>query len=126
MDTKIYEPNKIKNIISREKNNNKTPSEYMESIVNFSMEINYKAWKYYEEKLKENNSFDFDDLIMKTVEILTNNIIIRQKYNNIYKYIHIDEYQDTNNSQYLLCKLLVNPETSNICVVGDTDQNIYS
>ena len=126
IDTKVYDPNKIKNIISREKNNNKSPSEYSESIANFSMEINYKAWKYYEEKLKENNSFDFDDLIMKTVEILQTNANIREKYNNKYKYIHIDEYQDTNNSQYLLCKLLTNPETNNICVVGDTDQNIYS
>ena len=126
IDTKIYDPNKIKNIISREKNNSLSPTEYAERIGNFSMEITHRAWLEYEKALKESNSFDFDDLINKTLELLRDNNIIREKYNNIYKYIHIDEYQDTNNSQYKLCNLLVNRNTNNICVVGDTDQNIYS
>ncbi|MCX8513738.1 MAG: UvrD-helicase domain-containing protein, partial [Candidatus Pacebacteria bacterium] len=87
IDTKIYDPNKIKNIISREKNNHVSPEEYAQRIGNFSMEITHRVWLEYEKALKESNSFDFDDLINKTLELLRDNNNIREKYNNIYKYI---------------------------------------
>jgi RNA polymerase sigma factor (sigma-70 family) len=75
---------------------------------------------------EKQGAVDFDDLIVRCVEMLENNRNIREKYQNFFTHIHIDEYQDTNNAQYKFSKLLVNPNTNNICVVGDTDQNIYS
>jgi DNA helicase-2/ATP-dependent DNA helicase PcrA len=126
LDTKIYEPAKIRNGISREKGDFKTFLDYEKKVASYSMEITLNAWKNYEASLKEQGALDFDDLIIKTVELLRDNILIRKKYQQLFKYIHIDEYQDTNAAQYELCKLLVDTETNNICVVGDTDQNIYS
>ncbi len=126
IDTKMYEPSKIRNGISREKGDFKTFLDYEKKVASYSMEVTLDAWKNYEASLKDQGALDFDDLIIKTVELLRDNIEVRKKYQNIFKYIHIDEYQDTNAAQYELCKLLVNPEHNNICVVGDTDQNIYS
>lgn len=125
-DTKTYDPSRIRNTISIEKGNKNTVSDYDKKIGNFTMEVISKAWRYYDNKLKETQSLDFDDLIIKTTELLENNKEIRDKYQREFKYIHIDEYQDTNNSQYELCNLLVDKDKSNICVVGDIDQNIYS
>jgi DNA helicase II / ATP-dependent DNA helicase PcrA len=79
----------------------------------------------YTNVMKEKKVVDFDDLIIRTVKLLQENKEIQNKYQNKWKYLHIDEYQDTNNSQYILCKLLVN-EKMNVCAVGDVDQNIYS
>ena len=126
VDTKIYEPSKIRNAISREKGDFKNVRELREKVANYSMEITCNAWEHYENKLREMGAVDFDDLIIRVVHLLKNNPDIKKKYQNFFKYIHVDEYQDTNNSQYELTSLLVNPETKNICVVGDTDQNIYS
>ncbi len=128
IDTKTYDPTKIRGAISREKSDFKNVQDYKKKIASYSMEIIANAWSYYENKLKEMQALDFDDLIVKTVEILKQNENLRNKYQNFFKYIHIDEYQDTNNSQYEFIRLLVNNETDkqNICVVGDTDQNIYS
>lgn len=78
----------------------------------------------YQKKLKASNSLDFDDLIFKTVEVLTNYPDVKEFYQKKFKYIMVDEYQDTNRAQYELVKLLVN-EMENICVVGDDDQCIY-
>lgn len=78
----------------------------------------------YQKKLKASNSLDFDDLIFKTVEVLINHPDVREFYQRKFKYIMVDEYQDTNRAQYELIKLLVN-EMQNICVVGDDDQCIY-
>ncbi|WP_454053300.1 DNA helicase PcrA [Clostridium sp. Marseille-Q7071] len=78
----------------------------------------------YQKKLKASNSLDFDDLIFKTVEILRNYPDVKEFYQKKFKYIMVDEYQDTNRAQYELVKLLVN-EMENICVVGDDDQCIY-
>ncbi len=126
VDTKIYEPSKIRNAISREKGDFKTVIEYKEKIANYSMEITCNAWEYYERSLKSQHALDFDDLVIRCVELLRDNVEVRNKYQKLFTHIHIDEYQDTNNAQYELVSLLVNRETNNICVVGDTDQNIYS
>ena len=126
IDTKIYEPAKIRNAISREKGDFRKVADMRNKVANYSMEITCNAWEHYEAKLREMGALDFDDLIVRVVDLLKNNLSIRKKYQNFFKYVHVDEYQDTNNSQYELTTLLVNPETKNICVVGDTDQNIYS
>jgi DNA helicase II / ATP-dependent DNA helicase PcrA len=126
VDTKLYEPSKIRNAISREKGDFRTVNEYKEKIANYSMEITCNAWEYYEKSLKSQQALDFDDLIIKSVELLRDNQSVRAKYQKLFTHIHIDEYQDTNNAQYELTSLLVNKATNNICVVGDTDQNIYS
>ena len=126
VDTKIYEPSKIRNAISREKGDFKTVEDYRKKVANYSMEVTANAWEYYEKSLKEQSAFDFDDLIIKCVQLLSDKLEIRNKYQNLFLYIHIDEYQDTNEAQYELSKLLINKNFNNICVVGDTDQNIYS
>jgi len=83
-----------------------------------------QVYSLYEKRLKECGAFDFDDLIFRSVQILTGREDIRHKFQQRFRYILVDEYQDTNHSQYLLLKLLVG-EHHNICVVGDEDQSIY-
>ena len=83
-----------------------------------------EIYKLYEKRLKECGGFDFDDLILRTVQILAGNEGIRTKYQERFKYILVDEYQDTNHTQYKLLKYLTGPH-QNICVVGDEDQSIY-
>jgi len=83
-----------------------------------------QIYSLYEQRLRDCGAFDFDDLIFRTVKLLADNEEIRLKYQNRFKYILVDEYQDTNHSQYRLLKLLVG-EHHNICVVGDEDQSIY-
>ena len=82
------------------------------------------AWLRYEEALRADNAVDFDDLLVKAVELLERNPEIRKKYQDRWKYLHIDEYQDTNAIQARLAHLLVGPEC-NVCAVGDIDQTIY-
>ncbi len=125
-DIKVYEPTKIRNAISREKGDFVSVKDYAEKTSSFTMEVVTKVWKRYEEELRTQGAVDFDDLIIRTVNLLREKGEIRARYQKLFKYIHIDEYQDTNNSQYEFVKLLVNDNTHNICVVGDTDQNIYS
>ncbi|MFH2036302.1 MAG: UvrD-helicase domain-containing protein [Candidatus Zixiibacteriota bacterium] len=83
-----------------------------------------KIYSMYQKRLKECGAFDFDDLIFQSVKLLSAREDIRQKYQNRFKYILVDEYQDTNHSQYQLLKYLTGPD-KNICVVGDEDQSIY-
>ena len=125
-DTKMYEPAKIRNAISREKGDFVTVNEYRSLVSSYTMDVVATVWGLYEEELRNQGAVDFDDLIVRCVEMLENDTFIREKYQNYFTHIHIDEYQDTNNSQYKFSKLLVNPKQNNICVVGDTDQNIYS
>lgn len=125
LDPKQYEPRKIKSIISRSKGDFITQSVFMERVSSNFQELVAKIWKRYEEKLKKESALDFDDLLLETVLLLKKNPDIKKKYQDRWQYVHIDEYQDTNEVQYELTKLLVS-EKENICVVGDTDQNIYS
>lgn len=125
IDPKQYEPKKIKNVISREKGKFVNEEDYIASQNNFFGQLVGEVWKEYESRKNKENSLDFDDLLLKSVKLLKENDSIRKSYQDRWKYIHIDEYQDTNEVQYLMCKLLTGTER-NICVVGDADQNIYS
>jgi DNA helicase-2/ATP-dependent DNA helicase PcrA len=125
LDPKQYDAKKFKHMISRQKGDFVTVARLREKANSFTEETLCKVWEMYDRKLKEEKAFDFDDLLLETVLLLKNNMELRLAYQERFKYVHIDEYQDTNEVQYELTKLLVGPE-HNICVVGDTDQNIYS
>jgi DNA helicase-2/ATP-dependent DNA helicase PcrA len=124
-DPKQYSPDKIRAIISIEKGNFTTLEKYRGKIKNSFQELVANVWKIYEEKKEKGNSLDFDDLLLKATKLLKENEEIRRIYQEKWEYIHIDEYQDTNEAQYLMSKLL-SENNQNICVVGDADQNIYS
>jgi DNA helicase II / ATP-dependent DNA helicase PcrA len=126
LDPKELDTNRIISIISKQKGDMLEPDEYYQNNINNYYNQNiYQIWKKYEEKLKEDGAFDFDDLLSKSYEILAKNPDIRNFYQNFFQFIHIDEYQDTNNIQYEISKILADKH-KNICVVGDIDQNIYS
>lgn len=125
LDPKQYDPNKILSIISREKGDGVSSVEYAARNLDFFPEIVSKVWQKYEQQLKKDKSLDFDDLLLKTMLLLRNNAAVREHYAQTWKYVHIDEYQDTNRVQYEISRLLVEKHR-NICVVGDIDQNIYS
>jgi DNA helicase II / ATP-dependent DNA helicase PcrA len=128
IDSKQFEPSKILNIISREKGDLKSPSDYSaESEKNgYTLQaVTAKVWPLYEQKLSKEKALDFDDLLLKSYNLLKNNKDVLEHYQNLWKYIHIDEYQDTNKVQYMTAKLLAQ-KNRNICVVGDIDQSIYS
>jgi DNA helicase-2/ATP-dependent DNA helicase PcrA len=126
LDPKINDPSKIRSIISREKGDFVSQSEYKQKVASAQMDIVASVWRLYEEELKKQKAVDFDDLIVSTVRMLEAHPDIRDHYQKRFLYVHVDEYQDTNAAQYAFVKLLVNPEHNNICVVGDADQNIYS
>lgn len=126
LDPKIHDPSKIRSIISREKGDFVNYQEYKNKVATSQMETVATVWRIYEEQLKHQKAVDFDDLIVRAVYMLEEHPSIREYYQKRFIYIHVDEYQDTNAAQYAFIKLLVNATTNNICVVGDTDQNIYS
>jgi DNA helicase-2/ATP-dependent DNA helicase PcrA len=125
IDPKQYEPRKIKNIISREKGKFVHLEDYAESSANTLSKIVSQVWNLYEKRKMKENALDFDDLLLKATNLLKQNKEIREHYQDKWEYIHIDEYQDTNEVQYLMTKLL-SEKSKNIVVVGDADQNIYS
>ncbi|MDQ5954131.1 MAG: ATP-dependent helicase UvrD/PcrA [Patescibacteria group bacterium] len=125
LDPKQYEPKKIKNIISREKGKFVEAGEFMQDSQSYFGKVVAQVWPIYESKKKKENSLDFDDLLLKATKLLKEKEDIRKMYQDRWKYIHIDEYQDTNEVQYKMAKLLAENH-QNICVVGDADQNIYS
>lgn len=126
LDPKQYEPGKFMNIISMQKGNGITVSEFRERASNdYVPRIILSIWEKYEATLKEEKALDFDDLLLKTYRLLKENEEVRKHYQNVWKHIHIDEYQDTNEVQYKISKILA-AGSKNICVVGDIDQNIYS
>jgi DNA helicase II / ATP-dependent DNA helicase PcrA len=125
LDDKNY-PATLK-YISRWKNDFISPKEAQERADsgNSRMEGLYAIiYEIYEKKMTENNALDFDDMIIKTIKVLSDYPEVGEYYKNYFKYIMVDEFQDTNKSQYLLIKLLASD--SNISVVGDDDQSIYS
>lgn len=118
-------PSIVRNEISRAKNELINVDDYEKNAENFFQEKVAKIYRLYEDKLIHNNAFDFDDLIKLPVEIFQKQTEILEKYQNRWKYILVDEYQDTNTSQYQLIKLL-SSKHRNLCVVGDEDQSIYT
>ncbi|MDO8430384.1 MAG: 3'-5' exonuclease [Candidatus Taylorbacteria bacterium] len=125
IDTKQYEPGAVLNAISGQKAQGISMSQYKNNQKNFFHKIVGQAWEKYEATLLKEKSLDFDDLLLKTANLLATYPEIRKKYQQIWKYIHIDEYQDTNKVQYDIASLLAEGNR-NICVVGDIDQNIYT
>lgn len=128
-DPKKLEPSKVLNIISKNKGDNISLQEYTTKVLSghdgFIGETVQAVWGVYESQLRKEKNVDFDDLLTLPVKILKENPQIKEKLNNLWQYIHVDEYQDTNPIQYELCKLLAG-ENKNIVVVGDADQTIYS
>ena len=125
IDTKLYKERNILSQISKAKDEFMSPEQY--SLANqgdFSKKRITDAYKSYQAQLKSNNALDFDDLLFKTVELFTNNPDILEQYRNRFKYIMVDEYQDTNTVQFKFISLLAG-EHRNLCVVGDDDQSIY-
>ena len=111
--------------ISSAKDSLISPSEYEKSVGNdFRMKKIAAAYRLYQKKLFDADAMDFDDMIYNTVRLLSENEDIKEHYNRKFKYIMVDEYQDTNHAQYVLVKLLAD-KYENLCVVGDDDQSIY-
>ncbi len=128
LDPKQIEPKKILGVISKQKGNFITPFDYESeprSGSDFLSKIISDVWIKYEERLNKEKSLDFDDLLLKTATLLKEKKDILERYQKKWKYIHIDEYQDTNKVQYKIAKLL-SGKNKNICVVGDEDQLIYA
>jgi len=122
---KEYKPASVLANISQAKNELINEIEYPQFARGHFQEIVSKTYLVYQKILKENAALDFDDLILKTVELFRKEPEILKKYQNKFMYILVDEYQDTNHAQYLLTKLL-SQKWNNICVVGDFSQSIYS
>jgi DNA helicase-2/ATP-dependent DNA helicase PcrA len=126
LDPKKLDPSTILNMISRAKGDGMRRLEYLDHAKDYMEETVANVWEKYDMICSKEKSLDFDDLLLKTMELLEKHAEVRKRYHAIWKYIHIDEYQDTNKVQYKIARLLTSDETRNICVVGDTDQNIYS
>lgn len=127
LDDKTFPAKYVLSIISREKDKMVSPEGMLDHIeVSGDTRLYHvaKAYQKYQKCLKENNALDFDDIIFKTVELLQNHDDVRTFYQRKFRYVLVDEYQDTNHMQYLLTALLAGGY-ENICVVGDDDQSIY-
>ena len=125
LNTDDYNPKAIRNKISGAKNELVYPEEYEKYAGTDFEEIVCKVYKKYEERLKNNNSVDFDDLLILPIKLFSVYKDILKMYQERFKYILVDEYQDTNRVQYILVNMLA-ARYKNICVVGDNDQAIYS
>lgn len=115
----------IKNVISSNKNELITPFEYEKYVQTDFDEVVLKVYERYERKLKQSNCVDFDDLLLLPIMLFRKEPEVLKKAQEKYKYILIDEYQDTNEAQYILAKM-ISAKYKNICVVGDDNQSIYS
>ena len=124
LDPKFYPPKTIRNKISSAKNELMTPDELSKFSNSELDEVTVNVYREYQNKLMVNNSLDFDDLLMLPIILFKENPSVLAYYQERYKYILIDEYQDTNEVQYILSKML-SAKYKNICVVGDPDQSIY-
>lgn len=125
LDPKTHEPGKILSIISKEKSAGLNFEDFKKEAHGYAKKVVAEIWPEYEKMLKRESALDFDDLLLKTRDLLRENRKVREYYQNVWSHIHIDEYQDTNRVQYEISRLLAEKH-QNICVVGDADQNIYS
>jgi DNA helicase-2/ATP-dependent DNA helicase PcrA len=124
LDPKQHEPRSIRSLISRSANALLTPDQLLRES-NPSYRLAGQVWQRYSALKKEHKTLDFDDLLLETVKLLEQNKDAQSWCHNTWHYIHIDEYQDTNEVQYRIAKALAG-ERKNLCVVGDSDQSIYS
>ena len=125
LDAKRYTPSFFLNRISAAKNRYITPQRYLELFSDYSAPFVAEVYALYQSELKKNNALDFDDLIMESVSLFLKNEPVLERYQDRYKYLLVDELQDTNYIQYLLAKLLAE-KYKNITGVGDFSQSIYS
>ena len=125
IDANKYNPKAIKNVISNNKNEIIDPEKYSLYVNTDFDEIALEVYRKYEKSLKINNAVDFDDLLILPLKLFNNNPEVLQKYQEKYKYVFIDEYQDTNEPQYILSKM-ISAKYKNITVVGDADQAIFT
>ncbi len=127
VDPKANDPGVIMHRIGKEKSEGRTLAQFKEiaKSKDYSESIALRVWEAYEDCLKREKALDFDDLLLKTLVLFERRPDILKLYQDQWKYIHVDEYQDTNRVQYLITKHLAAAHR-NLCVVGDVDQNIYS
>lgn len=124
LDDKLFTPNYVQSRISSLKNEGIAPLEFEKFAYSPMDKKLLELYKLYEAKKESNNAFDFDDLIIKTIELLKKDEMVKKYYQQRFRYVFVDEYQDTNNIQYELIKI-ISGFHKNICVVGDADQSIY-
>ena len=125
LDDKYYPVGAMISAISDAKNKLMFASDYRKQARDFYQQKVADVYEYYERELRKNNALDFDDLLLIAVKLLQSNAAVLEKYSKRFKYVMIDEYQDTNHAQYLLAYLL-SSHWKNIAVVGDADQSIYA
>jgi DNA helicase-2/ATP-dependent DNA helicase PcrA len=125
IDEKQFKPQAISGLISSAKNELVTPDQFAATATLPAQKAAAKVFPLYQRSLKQAGALDFDDLIGKAVAMLQQSAELQKKWSQQFRYIMVDEYQDTNNAQYTLIKLLLN-EQQNLCVVGDDWQSIYS
>lgn len=124
LDSNQYSYKDMLAVIDDAKNNSKSPAQFEQEAEGYLGDIQAKCYTFYQKKLKTANAMDFNDLLLVTVKLLEENEAVRLFYQHKFQYIHVDEYQDTNMTQYRLVQLLAGL-LKNICVVGDADQSIY-
>jgi DNA helicase II / ATP-dependent DNA helicase PcrA len=124
LDPKQYEPRGILAAISGAKNELTDPAAYAKRAADPYAQVVARVYEAYQKKLKSNQSLDFDDLIMTTVRLFKEVPEVLEYYQKKFRYIHVDEYQDTNRAQYMLISMLAD-RYRNVCCVGDADQSIY-
>ncbi len=130
LDAKRYPPRQFQTLISNAKNELQTPYQYLSAAQNQFETIVADVYTMYEKRLQQANALDFDDLIMKTVQVLQQFPETKARFRSRFRHILVDEYQDTNHAQYMLVKELTGTEgdgypLAELCVVGDADQSIY-
>ncbi len=125
IDDKFLPLREVKSKISDAKNKLETPDEWFAaSPKDYRSQLIHDYYREYEQRLRASNALDFDDLLVRTLELLILHPPVLEAYRRRFRYIHVDEYQDTNYAQYMLVRLLAG-ESANLCVVGDDDQSIY-
>src|SRR5205085_3942880 len=124
LDDKKFTPRSILNHISKAKEKLISPADWHKHFFGFFEDICGKVYPVYQEKLRQNNALDFDDLLVETVRLLQSQPDVLERLQNRYRYIMVDEYQDVNHVQYLFLQALA-ARSRNMCVVGDDDQSIY-
>ncbi|TDI73630.1 MAG: ATP-dependent DNA helicase PcrA [Bacteroidetes bacterium] len=125
INTSDIRPKAIANLISGAKNRMVSPTEFAATVASPLQEYASTVYQPYVDRLRQANAMDFDDLLLKPLELFRNHVDVLSRYHDRWKYVHVDEYQDTNRAQYLLAKTLAE-RNQNLCVVGDDAQSIYA